>query len=417
MRLGHRVVGKLTEQFLARKRYVTGFGCHYNSLKLQMAQFDTHDPDDCTAMKTFLSKVPASAVFSITTEKGGKVFSPKCTSECCGIYEQTNVGLAMKSKELGSNDYCEKSDSRNIIMQMVDKPLLLTKRAFDVRSYMLIGSAMPFMVFFRRGYIRKSTVDFKGTCSQKSGSILKCCIGTRPKPHEFDEGNEAVTLNDFQTHFAHAKTIGNHYVETLLGSAMKHIALFVFHAARRSIVRRRGSYQLLSIDYYVDENFHVYLEKTSTDVGPTPSFDVGGMIAEMHDLVQELHEVPVAFQGMTKGDKYGGWELLFSELQESCNKIAYNPCHAFIDFNSRNLKKANSKVGKVHNTANRERHENDRIKVRRLLDSRIPHNGCSRLCRKSRRSRSARCARTKDFTIQVCRGVKAHRVVLVHMAL
>lgn len=134
---------------------------------------------------------------------------------------------------------------------------------------------------------------------------------------------------------------------------MKHIALFVFHAARRGIFRRRGSYQLLSIDYYVDENFHVYLEKTSSDIGPTSSFDVGGMIAEMHDLVQELHEVPVAFQGMTKGDKYGGWELLFSELQESCHKIAYNPCHSFIDFNSRNLKKANSKVGKVHNTANR----------------------------------------------------------------
>lgn len=78
----------------------------------------------------------------------------------------------MKTKELAGNSYCEKSDSRNVIMQMVDKPLLYNKRAFDVRSYLLIGSAMPFMVFFRRGYIRKSTVDFKGIFVKDSSYLL-----------------------------------------------------------------------------------------------------------------------------------------------------------------------------------------------------------------------------------------------------
>jgi len=236
----------------------------------------------------------------------------------------------------------------------MSKPLLLPqKRSFDVRSYMLIGSTMPFMVFFRRGYIRTSSAEFRS--SNKNNY----------EPHRFDKSTEFMSLAEFQTYLAHNKIAGGHYVDTLLVSAMKQIALFTFHAARQKIERRRGSFQLFSIDFVLDELFHIYLEKVTAeyDFGSRKVHeDAPDLVSEMHDLVMELHEIPVAFEGMIKGDKYGDWELLFSELIESCHKIPYNPCHSFFEFNSRDLRKANKKVGKVHNTANRERHEHDRVK-------------------------------------------------------
>jgi hypothetical protein len=47
----------------------------------------------------------------------------------------------------------------------------------------------------------------------------------------------------------------------------------------------------------------------------------------MHDLVMELGEEPGAFARMLTGDKYGSFELIFSELRETCEGAAsYNPC-------------------------------------------------------------------------------------------
>jgi hypothetical protein len=150
---------------------------------------------------------------------------------------------------------------------------------------------------------------------------------------------------------------------------MKRIAQFVFQAARRSMQRRRGSFQLIAVDYVVDEAFGVYLDSTVgyPDLAQTSTrsdkFDSEGMVAEMHDLVTELQEVPVAFESMVPGDKYGEWEMIFSELHESCTRIAYNPCHAFFGNNDDDLRSANSKIGRVHNTETRYRHAVvDRIK-------------------------------------------------------
>lgn len=242
-----------------------------------------------------------------------------------------------------------------LVAQGSDKPLLFQKKLFDVRGYMLIASTMPYIVFFRRGYIHRAEADF--SASDKSSFM----------PGKFD-GPQArdryLSLEKFQQYFANLKATGTHYVDTLLHSSMKQIANFVFHSSRTSMLRRRGSYQLFSIDYKIDENFRVYLEKTDgfPELIQNKNFDTGQIIAEMHDLLLELTEEPVAFEAMGPGDKYGGWELIFSELRETCEGNLYNPCHAFFDFNARtDLRKSNRKAGLVHNSANREKHEQTRV--------------------------------------------------------
>lgn len=85
-------------------------------------------------------------------------------------------------------------------------------------------------------------------------------------------------------------------------------------------------------------------------------------VADMHDLVMELGEEPFAFDAMITGDKYGGFELIFSELRETCDGAIYNPCHHLYDYNAKPLGRANKRVSAVHNAANRERHEETRVK-------------------------------------------------------
>ena len=49
------------------------------------------------------------------------------------------------------------------------------------------------------------------------------------------------------------------------------------------------------------------------------------LVSSMHDLVFELHETPVAFEHMGRGDHYARWHLIFNEKQEVCEGAPYNP--------------------------------------------------------------------------------------------
>ena len=64
-------------------------------------------------------------------------------------------------------------------------------------------------------------------------------------------------------------------------------------------------------------------------LSPDVRFRSQWLVASMHDLVLELHETPVAFEHMGRGDHYARWHLIFNEKQEVCEGAPYNPCAEF----------------------------------------------------------------------------------------
>lgn len=172
--------------------------------------------------------------------------------------------------------------------------------------------------------------------------------------------DKKISIEEFQSELAINKLAGSHYVDTLLYSSIKKSLLFIFHSVRQEFVRRRGTFLFSTVTFKITDKFQVYLDEIEINSDMVEKTILQTEFSEALDLIQELHEAPVAFSSMVKGDKYGSWELLFSEKQESCEQVEYKACK--IDkFNVRDLKKANSKVSRVHNTANRLRHEEARI--------------------------------------------------------
>ena len=47
-----------------------------------------------------------------------------------------------------------------IHFRYLSRPLLLDGRKFDIRAYMLIGSTVPYLVLYHKGYVRLSLVEY-----------------------------------------------------------------------------------------------------------------------------------------------------------------------------------------------------------------------------------------------------------------
>ena len=84
------------------------------------------------------------------------------------------------------------------------------------------------------------------------------------------------------------------------------------------------------------------------------------MVEEQYNLAQQVHENPRFYTLMQAGDRYGGFEMIFSELEEEKNRLAYNPCYEF-KYNrgyTKPLKAANRLFAKISGKGGR----TDRLK-------------------------------------------------------
>ena len=298
--------GSFLQQYHVRNEFAEHYGCSYNSLAVTKPVYEVSTYKGCMELAEKVATNHQMVFVEHRPDGSHKVHT--------GI---STFGFDAKK--------CTSMPPAGVVFQeSIKNPLLVQKRAFDVRSYMLVSSTLPFMVFFRRGFARRATSKYSSWTDTKEHV---------PGMYDGDATSlsQYLSLKKVGNYLATNKMTGAHFVDTFLQSAMKKIALFAFHAARRKMERRRGSYMLFSLDFLIDDEYHIYLEKTDPhpELFVNPSADHASMTTEMHDLLQELHEEPVAFSYMSKGDKYGKWELIFSELEETCSGIAYNPCSSY----------------------------------------------------------------------------------------
>ena len=57
--------------------------------------------------------------------------------------------------------------------------MLLDRRKFDIRAYMLVGSTVPYLVLYHKGYIRLSLVDYDVAVDDLTAHLtnqVSCCI-------------------------------------------------------------------------------------------------------------------------------------------------------------------------------------------------------------------------------------------------
>nr|XP_035966104.1 protein polyglycylase TTLL10-like [Halichoerus grypus] len=119
------------------------------------------------------------AFFTLFDENQIWICKPTASNQGKGIFLLRNqeevAALKVKTQSIEDDPIYRKLPFRapqaRVVQRYIQNPLLLDGKKFDVRSYLLIACAMPYMVFFGHGYARLTLSLYDPHSSDLSGHL------------------------------------------------------------------------------------------------------------------------------------------------------------------------------------------------------------------------------------------------------
>ena len=115
------------------------------------------------------------------------------------------------------------------MMEYIVKPLLINNHKFDLRTYLLIASTQPFLVFYHDGFIRRSVAEY----SNKTFNKLAHITNFRHQP----EDDHFWGFQQLEDYLFETKHIPRTFMRKSLRKHARKVTNFVFQAARSRLKR------------------------------------------------------------------------------------------------------------------------------------------------------------------------------------
>ena len=307
-------------QLACRASFAASFKCSFDAdLHVSPLQFDLWRAADCERFFEFAMR-PANAGMQWIGKLGAS-YHGKHISIFQGVPKsvRSHYGKCRVDRRKGGG---------YIMQEYVADPALMGARKFDVRTFLLIASTQPFLVFFHRGFVRRSANAYSTSAlGDKLAHITN---------HESQSSDDHFCGFDaLEAALVVEQRFAPDYVRTTFTRRAKAVTNFVFQAARARLQRRAGAFMLFGLDWMIDRAGGVHLLEANgypvmkhypnTD-GLTPK-----LWRDMAALLTSVHLEPDTLVGevsVRDGFAFGGWELVFSELEEQATAAKYDPCDA-----------------------------------------------------------------------------------------
>ena len=308
----YNVTGNKLVQRRVMEEFAVFNGCSLDRLGYMPRTFLLGELQECKAFFRFARRVNKSWILKPYSGEGG-----------------VGITIHPNTSSLKAQFACK--TPQNYLVQEYIRPLLLDGRKFDVRAYFLIARTDPYLVFYHHGYLRLSLKRFVMN-SDPAIHLVNTHVQSQQEGYKQMAHTHMWTFNEFQEYLTERKLVGHDWVESVLETFLKRVAVYIFHSGLRFYAKRRGSFQLVGLDCLVDSefrpwfteanNYPLWIETIPEDVHNT-SVNLG---REMLELVFMLHQDPPAH--ILPGYSYGGWELIYNQQTEGCdpNHSKYQPC-------------------------------------------------------------------------------------------
>ncbi|XP_063292949.1 inactive polyglycylase TTLL10 [Pelobates fuscus] len=155
-----------------------------------------------------------------------------------------------------------KGPQARIVQRYIPNPLLLDGRKFDVRSYLLIASTVPYFVFFCHGYVRLTCNHYDPKSDDLTGHLTNQYMQKKnPLYNELKEETvwSMERFNTYVNEIASDKGLPQDWVLNVFTKRMQQIMTHCFLAVKTKLDCHLGYFDLIGCDFLIDENFKVWL--------------------------------------------------------------------------------------------------------------------------------------------------------------
>eukprot|EP00071_Canis_lupus_P041033 XP_022274590.1 inactive polyglycylase TTLL10 isoform X1 [Canis lupus familiaris] len=255
--------------------------------------------DDREAFFTLFDAVP--------TENQIWICKPTASNQGKGIFLLRNqeevAALQVKAQSIEDDPIYRKMPFRapqaRVVQRYIQNPLLLDGKKFDVRSYLLIACAMPYMVFFGHGYARLTLSLYDPHSSDLSGHLTNQFMQKKSPLYVLLKEDTVWSMDRLNRHindkFRKTKGLPRDWVFTTFTKRMQQIMAHCFQAVKAKLHCKLGYFDLIGCDFLIDENFKVWLLEMNSNPALHTNCEVlkeviPGVIVETLDLALETFQ-------------------------------------------------------------------------------------------------------------------------------
>nr|XP_033777080.1 inactive polyglycylase TTLL10 isoform X2 [Geotrypetes seraphini] len=210
------------------------------------------------------------AFFSLFKEGQTWICKPTSLNQGRGIFllktqedmDSLRVQLDNTEEDLLNRKLTFKLPQARIVQRYIQSPLLLEGRKFDVRSYLLIACTVPYVVFFRHGYVRLTCNIYDPNSNDLTGHLTNQYMQKKHPQYKELKEDTVWSMERFNTYlnekFVATMGLPEDWVLTVF-TRMQQIMMQCFLAVKSKLECKLGYFDLIGCDFLIDEQFKVWV--------------------------------------------------------------------------------------------------------------------------------------------------------------
>mmetsp|Transcript_122922 Transcript_122922/g.274484 ORF Transcript_122922/g.274484 Transcript_122922/m.274484 type:complete len:677 (-) Transcript_122922:157-2187(-) len=161
-----------------------------------------------------------------------------------------------------------------VVQRYVESPLLVAGRKFDMRAYCLVARTTPHLWFFRPGYCKVALEPYDiSDLENRFGHLTNACVQRTHPQYRERRGQHIWSEEQVEAELITSgrRTAEQESLWPGVHEQMKRALAWIFEASREGLERRAGYFDLLGVDFILDEDLRLHLLEVNSN--PAMFFD------------------------------------------------------------------------------------------------------------------------------------------------